>query len=143
MLTSHMMPIFEGAVPAVLVTGSASGVPNLTNVSKIWYVDAEHVAVANQLFRKTYDNLTENPLALLKAANPTDLLHWEISVQYVRSEWEGPLLETMRREIDTISWLAGVVDSPVVRSAMVFRVISVHECTEELHHLTLAPETYG
>jgi DNA-binding CsgD family transcriptional regulator/predicted pyridoxine 5'-phosphate oxidase superfamily flavin-nucleotide-binding protein len=143
MLSSDMMPVFDGAIPAVIVTSSADGIPNLTNVSKIWYVDAEHVAVANQLFHKTHRNLTENPYALLKAANPLDLQHWELSVKFVRAEQNGPLVETMRQEIETVAWLAGIASTPAIRSAIVFQVTSVRRCVEESQHLTPAPETYG
>lgn len=143
MLPAQMMPAFDGVIPSILVTASADGLPNISNISRVWYIDADHVAVANQLFNKTRDNLEENPLAMIKTANPKDLQHWELGVKYIRSEQEGPFFERMRDDIQTVSWMAGVPEPIRLRSAMIFQVLSVRKCVEESQHLTPPSETYG
>lgn len=143
MLPEELMPIFEGAYPSCIVTGSAEGIPNIANLTRVWHVESNFVAIANQLLNKTYRNLMENPSALLKIINPQDLIHWEISVRYVRSEHGGSLFERIRQDILTISWVAGVRLPAELRSVMVFEIVSVRQCVEESLHLKPAPETYG
>ncbi|GMK39698.1 hypothetical protein PCCS19_27530 [Paenibacillus sp. CCS19] len=143
MLPAELMPLFEGALPACLVTGSAEGIPNIANLTRVWHAEPHCIAIANQLLNKTYRNLMENPFALLKMVNPHDLIHWEVSVRYVRSEYEGALFEQIRQDIETVSWVAGVPLPAPLRSVVVFEVVSVRQCVEESVHLKPAPETYG
>lgn len=143
MLPVELMPLFEGVLPACLVTSSAEGIPNIANLTRAWHTESRYVAIANQLLNKTYRNLMENPLALLKMINPHDLIHWEISIRYVRSEYEGALFEQIRQDLETVSWVAGVPLLAQLRSVVVFEVVSVRHCVEESVHLKPAPETYG
>ena len=48
---------FEGIVPATLATAAADGTPNVTRISKVHYVNPEHVAISNQFLSKTQRNL--------------------------------------------------------------------------------------
>ncbi|QMV42234.1 hypothetical protein [Cohnella cholangitidis] len=143
MLPSQMKSAFDGAMPSIIVTSSEDGTPNITNLSRIWLVDDEHVAIANQMLNKTANNLMANSHALIKTATPSDLMHWELDVVCVREELEGALFETVRRHIETISWMAGIPDSVPLRSILVFRVLNVRKCVEESQHLVPVPETYG
>jgi len=143
MLPSQMKSAFDGAVPSIIVTSSEDGAPNITNLSRIWLVDDEHVAITNQMLNKTASNLAANPHALIKTATPSDLMHWELVVDLVREDREGPLFETVRQHIETISWMAGISNSAPLRSVLVFRVSNVRKCVEESQHLVPVPETYG
>ena len=58
---------FEGAIPVVLATASAAGVPNVTYLSKAHVVDDERIALSNQFLSKSARNLAENPRALAAA----------------------------------------------------------------------------
>ncbi|MFC5468924.1 LuxR C-terminal-related transcriptional regulator [Cohnella suwonensis] len=143
MIPAELKPTLEDAVPSCIVTSSADGIPNIANLTKVWGVDGNHVAIANQLLNKTYRNLAENSLALIKIVNPADLVHWEVAVRYVRSEREGPLYERIRHDIETLSWVGGGMPSAPVKSAILFEVLNAYRCEEESRHLMPAPETYG
>lgn len=143
MLPAELMSLFEGVFPATIVTGSRDLVPNIANLSKVWHVDEEHVAIANQMLNKTASNLLDNPLALIRLASPDDLVHWELEVAYERSENEGPLFETIHQSIKALSWVTGTESAAALRSAVLFRVLSVRRCDEESHPPQPDPETYG
>ncbi|UUZ90010.1 hypothetical protein LJK87_28825 [Paenibacillus sp. P25] len=143
MLPTELMPVFEGAFPSCIATGSAEGIPNIANLTRVWYVEPGCVAIANQLLNKTYRNLMEHPLALIKIMNPHDWIHWEISVRYLRSEREGSLFEQIRQDLVTVSWVAGVQLPAELKSVLIFEIVSVRQCVEESLHLKPAPEIYG
>jgi len=143
MLPHEMMPTFEGAFPSVIVTGNAEGIPNVANLSRVWYVDAEHVAIANQMLGKTARNLAENPIALIKTVMPNSMLHWEITVKWSGSLEEGALFESVRQDLQAISWMAGISNPIGLRSVILFQVIACRKCVEESAPLAPLPEMYG
>ena len=61
---------FEGIVPAEIATASADGVPNVTHLSRVHMVDDERVALSNQFFSKTMQNLAVNPRACVVVIDP-------------------------------------------------------------------------
>ena len=61
---------FSGLVPLVLATVSASGVPNVTYLSRVHPVDDERIALSNQFLSKSNRNLAENPNASLLLVRP-------------------------------------------------------------------------
>ncbi|OXM82657.1 helix-turn-helix domain-containing protein [Paenibacillus rigui] len=143
MIPSQLLPVFEWGPPSCIITSSKDGVPNIANLTRIWYVDGEHVAIANQFLNKTYSNLMEQPLAFMKIANPSDLFHWEIGVRYIRAETDGALFESLLQDIQMISWMAEAAVPAELRSVMIFKVLSLRKGVEESLHLTPSPETYG
>ncbi|MBO9596610.1 MAG: response regulator transcription factor [Cohnella sp.] len=142
-LIAELLPIFEGALPSCIVTNSALGIPNIANLTRVWHHESDVVAVANQLLNKTYRNLMENPMALLKIINPYDRVHWEISVRYLRSESEGPLFERVRQDLMTVAWVTGAESVAELRSVLLFETAAVRRCAEESFPLRPITETYG
>ena len=60
---STLARCFQGVVPSLIGTADNHGVPNVTYLSQVYYVDEQHVALSCQFFNKTRRNLGENPLA--------------------------------------------------------------------------------
>lgn len=57
MLPEEIKPAMLGAIPSTMVTCSLAGVPNVTAISQVWYVDETHVALSFQFFSKTHRNV--------------------------------------------------------------------------------------
>ena len=57
MALSSIRDCFEGVIPSVVATLDAEGVPNVSYLSQVYLVDDDHVALSNQFFSKTADNV--------------------------------------------------------------------------------------
>jgi len=62
-LPAEIRPVLDNGIPAVMVTCSADGIPNVTVISQVYYVDETHAALSFQFFSKTLRNVRENPRA--------------------------------------------------------------------------------
>ena len=92
---------FEGAVPAVIATANADGVPNITYLSRVRMVDGERVALSNQFFSKTARNLAENPRASVLVIDPCTFDQYRLRLVYERTERRGPTFERLRDDVDS------------------------------------------
>lgn len=114
----------EGVLPAVVATCAADGWPNVTYLSKVMYVDAEHVALSNQFFSKTVANVRENPQAQITLIRPSDGRQVRIDAVLSRSETAGELFEQVRAEIDAIASIMHMESVFCLRSVDVYRVLA-------------------
>ena len=62
-LSEELRGALDNGVPAIMVTCSADGAPNVTIISQVYWVDETHVALSFQFFSKTIKNVRENPRA--------------------------------------------------------------------------------
>jgi adenylate cyclase len=136
---SEIASCFEGIVPAEIATASADGIPNVTHLSRVHMVDDEHVALSNQFFSKTVRNLAENPRACVLVIDPLSYDSYKLILQYERTERRGPLFDRMRRDIDAIAALTGMQDVFKLRSADVYRVVSLDAIRAAVHETGDAP----
>ena len=60
-------------MPSIIATADGRGVPNVTYVSQVYFVDDRHVALSCQFFNKTRRNLDENPRACVEVIDPLTL----------------------------------------------------------------------
>ncbi|MGE0734448.1 MAG: pyridoxamine 5'-phosphate oxidase family protein [Alphaproteobacteria bacterium] len=127
MLPEEIKPAMQGVYPSTIVTCSLSGVPNVTDISQVWYVDATHVALSHQFFNKTHRNVRENPFAEVILRDPTMLQEWYIEVQYDHSEESGSLFDAMDMQLEAIASLTGMSGIFKLRAADVYRVLSVRK----------------
>ena len=51
---------FEGVIPSLIATIDDRGIPNVSYLSHVYYVNSDHVALSNQFFTKTAANVRSN-----------------------------------------------------------------------------------
>lgn len=124
---ADIMECFEGMVPATMTTASRDGVPNINNISRVDYVDATHVALSRQFFRKSANNLAENPRALILLTAPSTNRNFKLRVRLERTDTEGRVFEQMRIRIDAIAAMTGMEGVFKLEAAYVFEVESIEE----------------
>lgn len=117
-------PCLEGVIPSPLCTCSAAGVPNITYLSIVRMVDADHVGLSFQFFSKTRQNFLENPRAQVLVVNPCTMQQYRLDVRFERSETEGPLFESMRTQLCAIASQTGMDKVFVLRGVDVCRVLA-------------------
>jgi adenylate cyclase len=115
----------EGGIPSLMASCARDGVPNLTYVSQVHYVDREHVALTFQFFNKTYENVRANPRAVAYVADPDTGASYRLTLRYLRTEQSGPLFESMKAKLAGIASHAGMSGVFVLRGADVYRVVDV------------------
>jgi len=116
---------FEGELPSLLASCSLDGMPNLTYVSQVHYVDAEHVALSFQFFNKTRQNVLEHPYAVALVVDPRTGRTWRLRLRYLRTEQSGPLFESMRARLAGIASHTGMAGVFKLRGADVYRVLQI------------------
>jgi adenylate cyclase len=124
---------FQGVSPAVLTTCDREGIPNVTYLSQVFFVDDKHVALSHQFFNKTKKNTMENPRAAVQITDPATLESWQLYLRFDHEEREGPLFESMSRRIDAIASHTGMTGIFKLRSADVYEVVEVERVDEILN----------
>jgi hypothetical protein len=124
-LPPEIQPVMENGIPPDVVTCSASGVPNVTVISQVYYVDETHVALSFQFFNKTVRNVRENPQATVLLSDVAGRRAWILGVRYQHSETEGPVFEAMDLQIEAIASATGMSGVFKLRAADIYEVESV------------------
>jgi adenylate cyclase len=115
----------EGATPGVIATCSPDGLPNVSYLSQVQYVDASHVALSFQFFNKTRANVLSNPRARLIVIDPLDGSMYRLALRYRRTETGGPLFEHMRALLESVASHTGMSGVFQLRGADIYEVLSV------------------
>jgi uncharacterized protein len=130
-LPDEILPAMQGVLPSHVVTCSAGGEPNASVISQVYYVDSEHVALSHQFFNKTMRNVRENRYALVYVSHPETFVTWDLELEYAHSETEGPIFDKMDMQIEAIASMTGMKGIFKLRSADIFRVLSVTKNVDE------------
>ena len=126
-LPPEIRPVLENGIPAVMVTCSADGVPNVTVISQVYYVDEQHAALSFQFFSKTIRNVRENPYAYVCVSDIEGQAEWILQLTFQRSETDGPVFEAMDMQIEAIATATGMSGIFKLRAADIYRVLSVEK----------------
>ena len=124
-LPEEIRAVLENGVPVILATCSKDGVPNVSIVSEVHWVDPDHVALSFQFFSKTIRNVRENPRAQLVLNDTPGGRRWILDVHYDHSETEGPLFDAMDMQIEAIASVTGMSGIFKLRAADVYRVLRI------------------
>jgi adenylate cyclase len=120
-------PCLEGTVPGVMATCGSDGMPNVTYVSQVEYVDARHLALSFQFFNKTRRNVLANPLTELLVIHPQHGAMYRIGARYLRTETEGAVFERMRAKLAGIASHTGMSGVFRLRGADLYAVDHVEQ----------------
>lgn len=129
MLTADVRSGMEGIFPSILVTESVEGIPNISLLSQVWYVDDCHIALSFQFFNKTKINLAYNPTALVRVTSP-DFNIWDLRVRFIRTDTEGAVFDQMALNLEGIASFMGMTEIFKLKGADIYQVMEVRECAE-------------
>ena len=115
---------FEGVIPSIIATVDTAGVPNISYLSHVYYIDDDHVALSNQYFTKTAANTRARGSAALLLVDGITGRQFQLDISFLRAEAEGDLFTRMAAHLKAMSSQQGMADIMVLRSADIYRVTS-------------------
>lgn len=118
---------FQGVIPSIIASADKNGLPNVTYVSQVHYVDEKHVALSQQFFNKTRRNVAENPNATAEVYDPVTMQAYHLRLRFLRSETSGALFDTMKMRIEAIASHTGMKGVFRLIAADIFEVIRVEK----------------
>jgi len=111
---------FEGIIPSVIATTDADGMPNISYLSHVHYVDEAHVALSNQFFSKTATNVARNGLATVMVVDGYSGQQHVLDLAFERSETEGEIFERVAIHLAILeSRMSGIMK---LRAVDIYRV---------------------
>jgi adenylate cyclase len=134
-----MQACLEGVIPSIIATASQDGIPNISYLSHVAFVDDEHVALSDQFFSKTAANIRANNNAAVMLVDPRDGSQYRLSVIFEHSLEGGPLYETMAAELRASSAQVGMADVMRLRGIDIYRVVSAEAITSPGVAVAMAP----
>jgi adenylate cyclase len=118
-----ILSCFRGVIPSAFATCSPDGVPNVAYLSIVHYLDTDRIALSRQFFNKTRANLDVNPASQVRVVDPETLDEYELDLEYLHTESDGPAFEAMRADLDAIASQTGASGIFRLRGLDVHRVL--------------------
>ena len=122
----------DGAAPSAVATCAADGTPNVSYASHVQYVDEQHVALSFQFFNKTRDNVLATQRATALLIQPETGARYQLDLEYLRTETEGPLFEKMKARLAGIASYTGMSGVFKLRGSDVYRVLAIAQVAGRL-----------
>lgn len=140
-LPDEIKAAMQGVIPSHVVTCARDGTPNANAISQVYYVDADHVALSHQFFNKTVRNVRENPHAAVWLVSPATFDTWDLELEFERAETSGPVFDALDMQIEAIASMVGMKGIFKLRSADIYRVVSVTKTVGERIPVSDIPPT--
>jgi adenylate cyclase len=116
---------FEGYVPSILATSDPDGMPNVSLLSQVHYVDSRRVALSYQFFNKTRRNILSTRAASVVVIDPATMAQFRMELDYEETQTSGPLFESMKAKLAGIASHTGMHGVFKLLGADIFRVTAI------------------
>lgn len=113
---------FEGIMPSVIATTDAAGMPNISYLSHVHYVDRDHVALSNQFFSKTAANVRQNGRATVVVLDGRTSQQHVLDLAFEGSSQSGPIFDRISAQLDVMASLQGKSHMLKLRAVDIYRV---------------------
>jgi len=124
---SDLRNSFEGVIPSVIGTIDDDGMPNISYLSHVYYVDENRVAVSNQFFSKTAANVRRLGVATVMVVDALSGAQHLLDLQFEQSCDGGEVFERISTHLDVMSHLRGMEGLMKLKSADIYRVAGIRE----------------
>ncbi len=121
----EIMPSLQGVIPTIVATSSLTGVPNVTYISQVHFVDDHHVALSYQFFNKTIRNVRENPVLVAIVTCPVSYDLFKLTLHYKESQTSGEIFDSMALQLDAIAHVQGKRDIFKLKAADIYAVLNI------------------
>lgn len=124
-ITPDMQRAFDGVIPFIIGTFDARGMPNITFMSQLFYVDEQHLAISHQFMNKTWRNLLLNPVFMTFVTNPDTMAMWKIKLEFLEQKEEGPVFEEIEMQLMALATPEGI--NFKLHSALICKIIAIEK----------------
>jgi len=122
----------DGVIPGTIATCGVDGMPNISFLSHVEFVDPQHVALSFQFFNKTRENILQHPHADVCVVDPYTGVTYHLTLQYLRTETAGPVFERMKAKLAGIASHEGMSDVFKLRGSDIYRVLQIEAPSGDL-----------
>jgi adenylate cyclase len=123
---ARLEPCFEGIFPALIATTASDGMPNVSYLSHVALVDDTHIALTNQFFGKTTDNLRADPRASVLVIDGQTCIQYTLDVTLCATLSDGPQFDRLAARVLASGARVGLAGVMKLRSVDIFRVEAIH-----------------
>ncbi|MCB1445129.1 MAG: GAF domain-containing protein [Rhizobiaceae bacterium] len=116
---------FEGYVPSVIATTGPDGMPNVSMLSQVHYIDSTRVALSYQFFNKTRRNVLATRRASIMVLDPVSMAQFRLELEYQETQTSGPLFESMKAKLAGIASHSGMQGVFRLLGSDIYRVVSI------------------
>jgi len=124
-ITKDMIPAMQSVVPSTMATVSADGMPNVTYVSQVFYVDDDHVAISVQYMNKSWKNLSENPNITIILTHPASVKMWKMNLVFKEIKYDGPVFDNMDMQLTAIASMCGMEERFKLKAILICEVSDI------------------
>lgn len=121
----QLAPCFEGIFPALIATTAGDGMPNVSYLSHVALVDEAHIALTNQFFSKTSDNLRADPRASVLVIDGQTCIQYTLDVTLSATLTEGPQFDRLAARVLASGARVGLGGVMKLRSVDIFHVEAI------------------